>query len=192
MNEPISWKPLTDRTFRDLIYLMGGETGGCGGCWCTWWWLPRAEWSKKGKQGRLDTIQQLVCLQKPVGVILYDDDAPKAWCAVSPYKNYVTMHHSPVSRYDLDDETWCISCIFVRAGFRRKGLMSSAIVCGAEYAFSSNARRVIGFPQIDNGRTGYVDRFVGTEASFMAAGFRRIEGRGPNRALVELKDRSET
>ena len=185
MLEPadLSLAPLTPANWPSFVDLMGGPEGGCGGCWCSWWRMPRSEWYALGKSQRLDYMSGVVERQSP-GLLAMDHAQAVGWVAVGLYADYPTMHRSSVCRYQLDQATWCISCLFVRARHRRKGLTRLLIAGAYDFATSMGAATVIGFPQRARPSDVYVDRFVGTEASFAAAGFVTIEQRGPNRALV--------
>ncbi|WP_408997806.1 GNAT family N-acetyltransferase [Varunaivibrio sulfuroxidans] len=98
--------------------------------------------------------------------------------------DYPTLLRSPVA-YPIDDmPTWVISCLFIKAPYRRQGKMSQLIQGASEYAFAQGAAAVDGFPQTSDAEGKHVDRFVGVEGSFIRAGFRRIEVRGPHRVAV--------
>lgn len=175
--------PLTADNWPDFVVLMGGANGGCGGCWCTWWRVPRSIWIQSSKAERRNMFRRTVESSSPAGVLLYEGLVPIGWCAVAPRSDYPTLTRSRVA-YPIDSlESWCISCMFVRASQRRRGLMTKLILEATDYAFRSGAPAVDAFPQ-RSGRSGFVDRFVGVEKSFLRAGFRIIEARGENRLAV--------
>lgn len=176
--------PLTSATWPFYVELFGGPEGGCGGCWCTWWRMSRGSWYAAGKHGRLTAMKEIVESGAPTGILLLTDDGAIGWCAVAPHHDYPTLLRSPVA-YPIDQTaSWCISCLFVKAGHRRKGLMSSLITAAADWAFAQGAEVVDGFPQTSGRSSSTVDRFVGTEASFRKAGFDVIEPRGKRRLAV--------
>jgi GNAT superfamily N-acetyltransferase len=178
-----SVRPLSPDSWADFVELMGEEGRRCGGCWCTWWRMTRSDWNRCNRRQRHDFLKRAVDAGEAVGILLYRAGQPIGWCAVAPRSAYPTMTASTVS-YPIDPiESWCISCLFVRPGHRRQGLMESLIRAGANYAFALGAPAVEGFPQ-KSGRTGFVERFVGVEKSFVRAGFSVIEPRGPNRVAV--------
>jgi GNAT superfamily N-acetyltransferase len=180
-------KPLSSESWPDFVELMGENGRGCGGCWCTWWRMSRSDWNGCSRPQRQDFLKRVVDAGEPVGLMLYRSVGPVGWCAVAPRTAYPTMANSSVS-YPIDAlDSWCISCLFVRPGWRRQGLMEVLIRAGADYAFAMGAPAVDGFPQ-KSGRTGFVERFVGVEGSFIRAGFSIVESRGPNRmALRRLR-----
>jgi len=176
--------PLAKDVWPEFLDLFGGKNGGCGGCWCTWWWMSRAEWYRHTKAQRRAMFKRRVTSGAPTGVLLLNDEEAEGWCAVAPMSSYPTLVRSRVA-YPIDAATsWCISCIFIKAPYRRQGRMKMLIREAAAYAFLKGAPAVDGFPQAGNREVGYMDRFVGVESSFLAAGFRRIEKRGENRVAV--------
>ncbi len=184
MATPVSkMMPLTLGNWPDFMALMGGSGGGCGGCWCTWWRVPRSTWSQSSKDERREIFRHAVETGPPPGILLYEGVEPIGWCAVAPRSEYPTLARSPVA-YPIDSlGSWYISCIFVRASHRRHGLMTRLIVDATDYAFRNGAPAVDAFPQ-RSGRSGFVERFVGVEGSFLRAGFCVVEPRGPNRLAV--------
>jgi GNAT superfamily N-acetyltransferase len=178
--------PLNPANWGDFVDLMGGEGGGCGGCWCTWWRMSRSRWNSCSKEQRRTFFKQIVDAGEPVGILLYESGQAVGWCAVAPRADYPTLMNSPVA-YPIDEsDSWCVSCLFVRAGWRRQGRMEALIRAGAAYAFGMGAPAVDGFPQ-KSGRTGFVDRFIGLEGSFHRAGFTTVEQRGENRVAVRQR-----
>ena len=176
--------PLTSHNWNAFLELFGGVSGGCGGCWCTWWRMSRAEWYQHTKKGRLDVMRELVARRQPTGVLLLNSQEAEGWCAVAPLSEYPTMLRSPVCKPMDKTDSWCISCIFIKAPYRRQGKMETLIRGAANYAFSRGAPAVDGFPQRSGDRGMYVDRFVGVEGSFERAGFERIESRGRFRVAM--------
>lgn len=176
--------PLTARTWPLFVALLGGESGGCGGCWCTWWRMSRIEWYGYTKLERLGVMKDLVWRRQPTGVLLVNGTEAEGWCAVAPMSKYPTMLRSPVCRSIDNTPSWCISCIFIKASYRRQGKMEALIRGATDYALSRGAKAVDGFPQISGDRGTYVDRFVGVEGSFVRAGFKKVEDRGKFRVAV--------
>jgi GNAT superfamily N-acetyltransferase len=185
-----AFRPLRVDNWNDFVELMGNDGRGCGGCWCTWWRMSRSQWNGFSREQRHDFLKSAVDASEPVGVLLYQSQRPVGWCAVAPRASYPTMAKSTVM-YPIDElESWCISCLFVRPGSRRQGLMEVLIRAGTRYALANGAPAVDGFPQKSR-RVGFVERFVGVEGSFVRAGFSVVGSRGPNRVAVRLRPGSD-
>ena len=66
-----SFKELSAKTWKDYEALMG-ENGGCGGCWCMSWRLPRAGQLWKARPTDAEGVrQQLKATGIPVPVQLH-------------------------------------------------------------------------------------------------------------------------
>ena len=184
--------PLTLRNWKAFVELFGGASGWCGGCWCTWWRMSRVEWYEHTKKSRLGIMRDLVADRQPTGILLVNDKEAEGWCAVAPLSEYPTMLRSPVCKPTDETPSWCISCIFIKAPYRRQGKMETLIRGAADYAFSRGAPAVDGFPQVSGERGTYVDRFVGVQGSFTRAGFDTIERRGKFRVAMRKWSPSRT
>jgi hypothetical protein len=62
------------------------------------------------------------------GLVAYLDGEPVGWCAVEPrtgYEGLVRTFRVPWEGRDedkADDSVWAVTCLFTRAGFRRRGI----------------------------------------------------------------------
>ncbi len=86
------------------------------------------------------------------GIVAYLADVPAGWCAVEPRCNYrglVRNQRVPWSGRDEDKEdstVWAITCLLVRAGFRRRGISRALIGAAVAFARSGGARAVEAYP----------------------------------------------
>jgi hypothetical protein len=148
--------------------------------------MSRTEWYQYSKSQRREIMEKIVSDDVPPGIMLVNEKEAEGWCAVAPMSKYPALMRSKVA-YPIDGtDSWCISCFFVKACYRRQGRMTTLIRGAAQFAFSQGAPAVDGFPQVTANRTGYIDRFVGVESSFLSAGFKRVHARGPHRVAVRL------
>jgi GNAT superfamily N-acetyltransferase len=84
-----------------------------------------------------------------------------------------------------DPSVWAVTCIFVRAGFRRQGI-SHALANGAvDFARSRGARALEAYPILTKGVITE-ELHVGTLEAFASAGFREISRPTPRRAVMRL------
>ena len=152
----------------DLVELFG-PSGGTRGCWCMARRLPSAQVAANGNAENRAALQSFVEAGGPVGLIGYVDARPAVWCAVAPRTAYYAIMHSrtlPID--DPGDETiWAINCLFVKRGYRGRGLTAPMIDAAVEYARTSGARIVEAYPVKampgDPGR--------GVLSTFLGAGF---------------------
>ncbi|TDW88385.1 acetyltransferase (GNAT) family protein [Kribbella pratensis] len=160
--------PVDQARWADLVELFG-PSGGTRGCWCMARRLPAATVAANGSAENRAALEGFVEAGVPVGLIGYVDDRPAIWCAVAPRTEYYAILHSrtlPIDEPD-DDTIWAINCLFVKSGYRGRGLTSPMVDAAVEYARSSGARIVEAYPVKampgDPGR--------GVLSTFLAAGF---------------------
>ncbi len=90
-------EPASAECWDDLERLFGAR-GACGGCWCMWYRLPRAEYERrKGSKNRAG-LRRLLAAGQPVGVIAYAGDEPIGWCAVAPRAAFARLERARTLR----------------------------------------------------------------------------------------------
>ena len=86
----LEFHPLTPDRWHDLEALFGAR-GACGGCWCMWWRLTRAEFDRQKGDGNRAAFRQLVESGTVAGVLAYDRHDPAGWCAIQPRNAYPAL-----------------------------------------------------------------------------------------------------
>ena len=66
----VEFRPLTADRFFDLEALFG-ERGACGGCWCMWWQLARAEFNRQKGAGNRRAMKRIVDSGEVPGILAY-------------------------------------------------------------------------------------------------------------------------
>ncbi|AXH96352.1 GNAT family N-acetyltransferase [Ornithinimicrobium avium] len=84
-----------------------------------------------------------------------------------------------------DDGVWAITCLFVRAGHRRRGVSRALAVAAVAHARERGARAVEAYPLLTR---NVIDEelHVGTLATFEAAGLREVTRPTPRRMVMRL------
>ena len=104
--------PLMPERWPDLERLFGPR-GACGGCWCMWWRLPRAEFlAGKGEENR-QVFRHLVDSGETVGLLAYVDGIPAGWCAVASRAAYPALARSRILKPVDETPVWSVTCFFV-------------------------------------------------------------------------------
>jgi GNAT superfamily N-acetyltransferase len=186
------FRPLTPERWPDLVALFGAK-GACGGCWCMWMRLPRAEYEAKKGAGTKRALKGLVDRGEEPGLVGYLGGEPVAWVSVGPRASFRRLEASrtfaPVREGDEspDSGVWAINCLFVRRDARGRGVSTAAIRAAAKHARARGAKVVEAFP-IDPTKAGVppVFAFPGLLASYRRAGFREVLRRSPTRPIVRL------
>src|SRR4051794_6793426 len=109
---PLTFQPLVPKRWPDLEALFG-ERGACGGCWCMWWRLTRAEFQKQKGQRNKAAFKKIVEAAEIPGVLAFAEGKPVGWCAVAPREDYPLLERSrTLARVD-DEAVWSVTCLFV-------------------------------------------------------------------------------
>jgi len=137
---PLTFKPLTTRTWEDLQTLFG-ENGACGGCWCMYWRCTHKEYEKNKGTINKANLQKLVTDGLPLGVLVFDGDRPAGWCSISPRESLVRLQNSRLFKPIDEEPVWSISCLYVKKNYRRKGLSQQLIRTAADYAFEEGLQQ---------------------------------------------------
>ncbi|WP_329004032.1 N-acetyltransferase [Kribbella sp. NBC_00709] len=160
--------PVDQERWGDLVELFG-PSGGTRGCWCMARRLPSAQVARNGSAENRAALEGFVRAGMPVGLIGYVDARPAGWCAVAPRTEYYAIMHSRVLPIDEpdDDEIWAINCLFVKSGYRGRGLTLPMVEAAVEYARAEGARIVEAYPV----KTMPGDPGRGVLTTFLDAGF---------------------
>jgi GNAT superfamily N-acetyltransferase len=84
-----------------------------------------------------------------------------------------------------DASVWAITCLFVRAGFRKRGISAELAAAAVEHARSRGARAVEAYPMIHN-RVIEEELHVGTIRTYADAGLTEIARPSPRRAVMRV------
>jgi GNAT superfamily N-acetyltransferase len=176
-------RPLTPELWPALADLFGSN-GACGGCWCMYPRIGSAYTRRPGEENRAD-FREVVRRGPPPGLLAFAGDLAVGWCQITPRAAVPwldrTWRLAPVD----DVPVWSISCLYVRKGYRRKGITSALVAAAVKTAARAKAPAVEAYP---------VDAAVSPSASgtgfattFRRAGFRTVARRTPARPIMRRK-----
>jgi GNAT superfamily N-acetyltransferase len=180
------FKPLTRERWKDLEELFGAR-GACGGCWCMWWKLPRAQYNRQKGEGNRKALRAIVTRGEPPGILAYRGGTPVGWCALGPRDSYPALERSRVLARVDGEPVWSVVCFFIARGCRGQGLTRELIAAAARLARKKGARILEGYPvEASGARTPDAFAFTGLSTAFLAAGFTEAARRSPRRAVYRL------
>lgn len=166
---------LTPARMDDMQDVLRGSWGSA--CFCVFPRLTEADRRKEhpGKSNRA-IMTGLAAKRRAPGLLAYVGREVAGWVAIAPRPDLKRIDRSKATPRVDDTDVWIIPCITVRRGFRRRGVAQALIRAAVDYAASQGAPAVEAYP-----RAGDVDvhddfAFIGTEALFRKAGFRRVRG----------------
>jgi GNAT superfamily N-acetyltransferase len=110
------------------------------------------------------------------GLVAYEGKEPIGFVSLGPRYDFARVMRSKATPPVDEVEAWVIPCITVRRGHRGKGVAVAMLRAAVDYAGERGAPAVEGYPRVDRSRLHDDFAFVGTEAMFRRAGFRKIRG----------------
>ena len=128
------------------------------------------------------------------GLVAYLDDEPVGWCAVEPrtsYEGLARNNRVPWTDRDedkTDDSVWAVTCLFTRAGFRRRGITYALARAAVDFARERGARAVEGYPLITTPGTNIIwdELLVGSPGVFAAAGLTEVSHPTKRRLVMRI------
>ena len=127
------------------------------------------------------------------GLVAYLGDTPVGWCAVEPrpaYEGLLRVYRLPWEGRDEDRQdpsVWSVTCVFVRAGHRRRGIAYALAAAAVEFARARGARALEAYPmRSEAGEISWDEIHVGAESIFAAAGLAEVTRPGKRRAVMHI------
>lgn len=181
----------------DELRRIFGERGEASRCQCQRYKLrPKESFASYPSEDRADRLRQQADCGHPgsgttSGLVAYLDGEPVGWCAVEPRTAYIGLLHNNrvpwVGRAEdkTDDEVWAVTCLFTRAGFRRRGVSRALARAAVDFARERGARALEGYP-ITTTNVIAQELHVGTESVFADAGLSEVSRPSQRRAVRRI------
>jgi GNAT superfamily N-acetyltransferase len=110
------------------------------------------------------------------GLVAYVDAAPVGFLSLGPRTDFSRVANSKATPPVDDVDAWVIPCITVRRGYRGRGVAVAMLRAALDYAGQRGAAAVEGYPRAETKRLHDDFAFIGTEAMFRKAGYRKVRG----------------
>lgn len=121
----------------------------------------------------------------PPGLIAFAGDLAVGWCQVTPRHAIPAIDRMwRLKRVD-DVPVWSISCLYVRKGYRRRGITAALVAEAVEVARRAGAPAIEAYPfdaAVSPSATG-----TGFASTFERAGFTTVARRVPARPIMRLR-----
>ena len=193
---PLSIVPADEVGCADLRGLFG-ERGAAAQCQCQRYKLAPGEafrsFPAEERARRLH--EQARCGQpgsdRTSGLIGLLDGEPVGWCAVEPrsaYEGLVRVFRVPWEGRDedpADPSVWAVTCLFARAGLRRRGVSRALARAAVAFARERGARAVEAYP-ITTTNVISEELHVGTPGVFADAGLVEVARPAKRRVVMRL------
>lgn len=136
-------------------------------CWCARWRVSSSDFGRLGKEGRRDELLGRAHEGHPTGLLARHEGRVVGWVSVAPRDAFAGSLRSRVLARPDEEGVWSVTCVFIASSSRRQGLPAVLLRAAGEHGVRSGARAVEGFAA-----SGDSYRYMGTEAQFLAAGYR--------------------
>ena len=176
--------PANEASCTDLQTVFGTRGQGAR-CQCQRYKLrPRESFRSFPAEERAHRLRQQTDCGHPEsdttsGLVAYIDGEPVGWCAVEPRTAYAGLLRNFRVPWEgraedrADDSVWAVTCLFTRAGFRKRGVSRALARAAVDFARERGARAIEGYP-ITTKNVILEELLVGTESVFADAGFTEV------------------
>jgi len=193
----ISAVPANEASWADLQTVLGTR-GKASRCQCQRYKLqPRESFASFPAEERAFRLRQQTDSggnpgsSTTSGLVAYLDGEPVGWCAVEPRVAYLGLMRNARVPWEgrqedrADDSVWAVTCLFTRAGFRKRGVSRALASATVDFARERGARAIEGYPMTTTNAM-LEELHVGTESVFAAAGFAAVSRPTPRRVVMRL------
>lgn len=177
-----------------------GARGSAAGCQCQRFKLaPREAFNSYPVEERALRLRaQTNCGQPRAtttsGLVAYLDGEPVGWCAVEPrpaYDGLLRVFRVPWegrAEDKTDESVWAVTCVFARAGYRRRGIGHALARAAVDFARERGARALEAYPMLTQPGEDITwgELHVGTRSMFAAAGFDEVHRPTPRRVVMRI------
>ena len=188
--------PANEASWDDLQAIFGTR-GAASRCQCQRYKLqPRESFRSFPVEERAHRLRaQTECghpeAETTSGLVAYLDAEPVGWCAVEPRTAYTGLVRNNRVPWEgraedkTDDSVWAVTCLFARAGFRRRGVSRALARAAVDFARERGARAIEAYPMTT---TKAIDEelHVGTHSVFADAGFAEVIRPTLRRAVMRI------
>ena len=158
------------------------DSGVCQRCWCMYWRIGSAYRNQPAEANKA-AFHAVVRQGPPPGLLAFAGDIPVGWCQLSPRDSLPWLDHKNPRLQRVDDlPVWCISCFYVRKGYRKQGVTSALIREAVNAARKAGAPALEAYP-LDQNLTPS-SSFTGFVSTFRKLGFKRVARRVPARPIL--------
>jgi GNAT superfamily N-acetyltransferase len=173
-------RPLTPELWPALEDLFG-ENGASNGCWCMYGRIGNAYRKRPRAQNKAD-FRAVVKRGPPPGLLAFADDLAVGWCQLTPRAALPWLDRTWRLKPVDEAPVWSLSCLYVRKGYRRRGITAALIAAALRAAKRARAPALEAYPfdaAVSPSASG-----CGYASTFAQAGFKVVARRVPARPIM--------
>ena len=184
---PLTVRALTPDDWPTVEELFG-KNGACGGCWCMWWRLPRGGklWEENKGANNKRAFRRLVTTGRASGCLAFAEGQPVGWCCVGPRADFPRLKRTRGLDTGWGARTWSVTCFFIRAGWRHRGVATALLKEVVNLARAEGAGELEAYPvrtRTDGAETPAAFAWTGVARLFERARFKDITPPGNSRLI---------
>ena len=188
--------PANEASWEDLQAVFGAR-GQASRCQCQRYKLQRREsFASFPTEERAARLREQTDCGNPgsdttSGLVARADGEPVGWCAVEPRPAFRGLLRNARVPWDgraedkSDDSVWAVTCLFTRAGFRRRGVSRALAHAAVDFARERGARALEAYPMTTTDAL-LEELHVGTEGVFADAGLTEVSRPTVRRVVMRL------
>ncbi|WP_342237928.1 GNAT family N-acetyltransferase [Inquilinus sp. OTU3971] len=173
--------PLTPALWPALEDLFG-PAGAVNGCWCMHGRIGAAYRRRPRARNKAD-FRAVVQQGPPPGLLAFAaDDIAVGWCQLTPRAALPELDRNWRLRAVDDVPVWALSCLYIRKGWRRRGVSAALIEGALRAAKKAGAPALEAYPfdaAVSPSASG-----SGYASTFARLGFRTVARRIPARPIM--------
>lgn len=176
----LTLRPLTPELWWALEAVM---PDGARGCWCLYWQIGAAYRRRPRDANRAD-FKAIVEAGPPPGLIAFEGETPVGWVRIAPRSVLPQMNKEWRLASPDEAAVWSIACLYVRKGYRRRGITAALIQGAVAAAQAAGAPAVEGYPfdrEVSPSATG-----TGVATTYAKLGFEEVARHIPARPIMRL------
>jgi len=177
-------RPLAPSRADDVSVITQGSWGV--GCWDLHWRFTAAgaraaritgAATAQNESRRKEIVAKLARRRRNAPMLVaYVSGEPAGFLALGPRSDFDRVAASKATPPVDAVAAWVIPCITVRPEYRGQGVAVALLKASVEYAAKRGAPAIEGYPRAEGKRIKDDLAFIGTEALFRKAGFRKVRG----------------
>jgi GNAT superfamily N-acetyltransferase len=192
----ISVVPANEASWADLQRVFGARGTGSR-CQCQRYKLgPGESFGSSPAEERAERLRRQTRCGDPgsgttSGLVAYLDGQPVGWCAVEPRSAYTGLVRNSRVPWEgreedkADPTVWAVTCLFARAGFRKRGVSRALARAAVDFARARGARAIEAYPMTTTSAISE-ELHVGTESVFAEAGLIEVSRPTQRRAVMRI------
>ena len=148
------------------------------------YWRIGTEYRKRPRTRNRSAFREIVRRGPPPGLIAFIDAVPVGWCQLTPRAALAWLDGNARLAPADGVPVWSLSCLYVRKGYRRRGITSALIEAAVVAARRAKAPALEAYP-FDAAESPSASG-TGYASTFARAGFREVARPHPSRPVMRL------